>query len=275
MTDTEFAPIAQHKIVQRKKKQKHLSEASAALGLTALAAKAPAGAAAITRKFPKYTKPLKRVADLAPKADKLSSNIVPASLGVGALGSINFARLQGQEAKAQPVTTKKSLGDLTQHVSPAAENAYNDLGARRRRRNADAAVYGAGAGLAGGTAVRAATVKLPPGHKVAQRAARATVAVPLAAVAGGLGYGAYRRAQEGASLQERRVKIKAKGKERQMAGEYGRGRPKPKLAEMSKAFGLGAARPGGLMRTATGKTVTRRGAIPGTGKFVPTIRRAV
>lgn len=276
MPETEFAPIAQHKIVQRKKKQKHLSEASAALGLTALAAKAPAGAAAITRKFPKYTKPLKRVAEMAPKADKLSENIVPASLGVGALGSINFARLQGQEAKAT-TPVKKSLGSLTQHVSPAAENAYNDLGARRRRRNSDAAVYGGGAALAGGTAARALTVKMPQTEsKIARRAARATIAAPLAAVAGGLGYGAVRRAQEGAALQERRAKIKAKGQERQAAGQYGRGRPKPKLSEMSKAFGVPSGiKPGGLMRTATGKTVTRRGTIPGTGKFVPTIRRAL
>lgn len=280
--ETEFAPIAQHRLVQRKKKQKHLSEASAALGLTALAAKAPAGAAAITRRFPKYGKPLKRVAEMAPKADKLSANIVPASLGVGAIGSMNFARLQGQEAKAAPTqkaTTPVKKDAFTrkysQHISPAAEDAYNDLGARRRRRNSDAVLYGAGAVGAAGTAGRALTVKLPAGNKVAQRAARATVAVPLAAVAGGLGYGAVRRYQEGQALQERRNKIKAKGMERHMAGQYGRGRPKPQLSEMSKAFGMGGVRPGGLMRTATGKTVTRRGGIPGTGKFVPTIRRQI
>jgi hypothetical protein len=94
--------------------------------------------------------------------------------------------------------------------------------------------------------------------------------------AGVLGAGALagKRISEGRSLQGRRNKIKAKGFERHAAGEYGRGRPKPKLAEMSKALlPTPSVRPGGLMRTMSGKVVTRRGAIAGTGKFTPTLRR--
>lgn len=264
------APVAQQKIVERKRKQKHLSEASAALGLAALGAKAPSYAAAAARKFPKASKPLSRIAAAAPKADKFSEHVVPVSLGVGAMGSINFARLQGQEAKAKPVVAKRDdrfIRTYGQHISPAAESAYRDLGQRKVRRYSDAGAFGALGALAASEGIGVARTPMSAPFKAAGLGLSGAGVLGAGALAG-------KRIAEGRSLQGRRDKIKAKGIERHRAGEYGRGRPKPKLAELSKALlPTPAVRPGGLMRTVSGKVVTRRGAIAGTGKFTPTLRR--
>jgi hypothetical protein len=269
----QFAPIVDNRIKQRKKKAKHLSEASAVLGGAALGLKAPSYAAMAAKKLPK-SKVLARVGRAAPKADSISEHVVPASLGVGALGSINFARLQGQEAKRPgAVEPKVSKASWTPHVSPAAEEAYNDLGRRKRRRYSDAAVYGGFGGIMGLSGHDLSKLPLAPGRH--GKLARAVTLSGVAGVTAASGYGAARRVQEGRALQGRRSKIKAKGLERQAAGQYGRGRPKPLLKDVEKALGLRplAPRAGGLMRTTTGKVVTRRGAIPGTGKFTPTLRR--
>jgi len=157
-----------------------------------------------------------------------------------------------------------------EHVSEGASNAHQDLGQRRRRRLADMGAYGtlgAATGALGGSmsldAARGFRRNRFGGRKIPMsRKARVNAAIPGAAwtgLAALAASGAYQRGQEAHSLQVRRNKIKAKGQERELA---------------SKAFGI---TPGGIMRTASGKVVTRRGGLIGTGRFnagnVPLVRR--
>lgn len=295
-------PEQQKLIARRKKTAKRMAETSAALGVAALAAKAPNYAAAVARRAPKMPG-AKRIAAFAPKAEKVSEHLVPLSIGVGAAGSLNYARQLRQDEKiaAKPVVTRKAddrfLRQHRNYISESAERAYQDLGERRERRQVDRSAHLA---LAGAGAA-AATNRIAPGalSNLQGRAINATllrkhptkmsltpirkptkfgllVGLPTAAGSVQLGRRAWERQKEANSLQERREKIKAKAYERQAAGQYGRPAAlrKEHVDDVSKALwkiptpGIRRApRPGGLMRMPTGKIVTRRGAIPGTGRL--------
>jgi hypothetical protein len=173
-----------------------------------------------------------------------------------------------------------------QNISEGAENAYVDLGQRKRRRYGDVAAYGtlaAAPTALGGFNLAAAARgrsfdKVPEALSRSRRLGATRIGLPLTAVGAGLGYAGVRRAQEGRSLQQRRNKIKAKGYERHEQGLLGRDRKPIPLKGVNKAFGISPRfrpmnpimpikpRVGGLMRTASGRTVTRRGAIVGTSR---------
>ena len=117
------APISTHaasELKRSKRRQKRLSEGAAVLGLSALATRAPQAARYLGSKVPRAagSRPLNALARLEPKATKVSEAIVPTSLGVGALGSLNFASQQGKEAKTLPVKTPKvaSLDGVEKNV---------------------------------------------------------------------------------------------------------------------------------------------------------------
>ncbi len=311
-------PWDQARINRGKKRQKRLSEASAVLGLTALAATAPKAARHVARRLPNVSnsRALKAIARAEPKANAVTNAAVPLTLGTGAAGSINFAHQQGLEVKStkpKSVTASKGLvkatpkkapkkantlatlvdmkqyakakpgfgrggrtGDVDkawkEHVSPAANNAYQDLGRRKRRRYADAATYGGvtAAGLTG-AAVGASHARdnlfdhawSHPEHEVplrtkAYRVRAGAAGAASLGLAGAAGYGAVRRTMEGRSLQGRRRKIRAKGQERELASKA--------LVPIPRSKPIMPIKPrvGGLMRMPSGKVVTRRGAIVGT-----------
>jgi hypothetical protein len=316
-----ITPWDQARINRGKKRQRRLSEASAVLGLTALAATAPKAARHVARRLPgvSNSRALKAIARAEPKANAITAAATPLALGTGAAGSINFAHQQNLEVKAQqpkkaeppkkvakglvkatPKKTKKAntvgtlvsmkehakakpghrrggrTGDVdkkwSEHVSPAANNAYQDLGRRKRRRYSDAATYGGvtAAGLAG-AAVGASHARdnlfqyatSDPSHEIplrtkAYRVRAGAAGAASLGLAGAAGYGAVRRTMEGRSLEGRRRNIKAKGLERELASKALVPIPRAKAAMPIKP------RMGGLMRMPSGKVVTRRGAIVGT-----------
>jgi hypothetical protein len=302
-TGPEAAKI-QNQINRGKKRSKRLAEASGLLGLGALALRAPQAANAMARRSPRLaaTRSVKRLGSLAPHATKWSEASVPLSIGTGAIGSFNYAHQIGRENKLAPPKKVVKADDKFLHkhrnyISESAERAYVDLGERRDRRQADRSAYltlaGAGAGatinraapgatshlqtkLMNATFLRKNPTKIPV--PVVKRPTKLGLMVALPAAVGtvGLGRQAWERQGEAKALQERRNKIKTKAYERKAAGQYGRPAKlrKDHLDDVSKAMwkiptpGLRrAVRPGGLMRMPTGKVVTRRGSIPGSGRL--------
>jgi hypothetical protein len=308
-------PWDQARINRGKKRQKRLSEASAVLGLTALAATAPKAARHVARRLPNVSnsRALKAIARAEPKANAVTNAAVPLTLGTGAAGSINFAHQQGLEVKSsKPVTASKGLiyatpkkakkantvGNLAdfktharaerkfrhggrmgegvnkawrEHVSPAANNAYVDLGQRKQARYNDAAAQAVTSGVAGAAMYHGSRRF---GHT---KPVAGVLAAPIAAYPA---WAAVNRVKNARSLEGRRRKIKAKGREREAAYV-----PDPKWAARdgkrldregrligkalvpiprSKAIMPIKPRVGGLMRMPSGKVVTRRGAIVGT-----------
>lgn len=111
----------QKQLIARKKKQSKYSLASAGLGATALGLKAPALAGVAAKRLPKV-KGLQSFASHAPKADKWATNVGIGSLGVGSLGSLNFARIQRAETKADQRATgikKAHNEDLAKALIPS------------------------------------------------------------------------------------------------------------------------------------------------------------
>jgi hypothetical protein len=108
-----LAQREQKDLVRRKKKQSKYSLTSAGLGATALALQAPRLAPlAMKSKRLKNVGALKRIASIEPKTTGASSTIGIGSLGVGAAGSLNFARINRSETKADQrsaTALKKSL----------------------------------------------------------------------------------------------------------------------------------------------------------------------
>jgi hypothetical protein len=88
-------------LVQRKERQKRLSQVSGALGIAALGLRTPEAAKFVARKSPKLAARLNRVGRFEPQATKASNTLGIGAIGVGSLGSFNFARIQGTEAKAE------------------------------------------------------------------------------------------------------------------------------------------------------------------------------
>lgn len=286
-------PWDQARINRGKKRQKRLSEASAVLGLTALAATAPKAARHVARRLPNVSnsRALKAIARAEPKANAVTNAAVPLTLGTGAAGSINFAHQQGLEVKSQqqpkkvakglvkatPKKTKKAntvgtlvsmkehaqakpghrlggkTGDIDkawkEHVSPAANNAYDDLGRRRNARYNDAAAHVV-AGGAAGAAMYHGSRRL--GHT---KPVAGVLAAPIAAYPA---WAAVNRVKNARSLEGRRRKIRAKGQERELASKA--------LVPIPRSRPIMPIKPrvGGLMRMPSGKVVTRRGAIVGT-----------
>lgn len=279
------APKAEvEQVVRGKKKQKRLSELSAGLGLAAFGTQLPKVATLASRsKRVASLRPVKRLASMAPKAQKASDAIVPASLGVGAMGSMNFARTTGQEVKVQEkeLGTKvrkyddRFLRRYKRNISTGAEEAYRDLGRRRNRRLGDAAAQGA-----------LSTGLLAAGVRGALKA-RTTRGMVGVAAAGGLGSSAaYTAAQnrinEAKGLQMRRDKIKAKAHERARTGELGRDRRKKDWEDFNKAqagvskalmprprtvLNMPTPKPGGVRRNRFRGAVSYRGSVPGTGRY--------
>ena len=91
----------QAQINRGKKRSKRLAEGSAVLGFGALALRAPQAANALARRSKRLaaTPAVKRLGSMAPHATKWSEASVPLSIGTGAVGSLNYARLQGKENK--------------------------------------------------------------------------------------------------------------------------------------------------------------------------------
>lgn len=98
----------QDELLRRKRKQTALSLTSAGLGATALGLKAPSLAGVIARRAPKAPKAIHTFAGYAPKADKLATNVGIGSLGVGSVGSLNFARTNKLETKADQKVVNKT-----------------------------------------------------------------------------------------------------------------------------------------------------------------------
>lgn len=76
-------------LVERKKTQGRLSEASAALGLATLAARAPQGVQVAARRLPKAAavKPVARMIAAEPRATAASGVLAPLTIGTGALST--------------------------------------------------------------------------------------------------------------------------------------------------------------------------------------------
>jgi hypothetical protein len=97
-----LAQREQRDLVRRKKKQTRYSLTSAALGATALGLQSPRLAGVAVRRSSRLAnvKPIKRIAEIAPKSTNLSSTVGVGSLGVGSVGSLNYARINRSETKA-------------------------------------------------------------------------------------------------------------------------------------------------------------------------------
>lgn len=124
----------QQTLIRQKKKQSKYSLTSAALGLSAFGLKSPAlvGAAAKRSKTLAQMKPVQRFAGHAPKADKYATNLGIASLGVGGMGSLNFARIQRAEAKADQKATGIKKGEINEAKAKALVNIEKRDYARER-----------------------------------------------------------------------------------------------------------------------------------------------
>ena len=97
-----LAQNEQRELLRRKKKQTKYSLTSAGLGATALALQTPRLAPlAMRSRHLKNSGALKRVAAVAPKTTNASSTIGIGSLGVGSVGSLNYARINRSETKAE------------------------------------------------------------------------------------------------------------------------------------------------------------------------------
>ena len=97
-----LAQNEQRELLRRKKKQTRYSLTSAGLGATALALQTPRLAPlAMRSRHLKNSGALKRVAAVAPKTTNASSTIGIGSLGVGSVGSLNYARINRSETKAE------------------------------------------------------------------------------------------------------------------------------------------------------------------------------
>lgn len=120
----ELPKTEQKQLISRKKKQSKYSLASAGLGLSAFGLKSPALVAAAAKRSKRLSslKPVKSFAGHAPKADSYATNLGIASLGVGGMGSLNFARIQRAETKADQRATgirKAHNVDLAKALVPA------------------------------------------------------------------------------------------------------------------------------------------------------------
>jgi hypothetical protein len=103
----ELPKTEQKQLIRRKRKQSAYSLASAGLGATALGLRAPQLARAVT-KHPRLVKV--RPSEAAVERGKeWSNNVGVGSIGVGSLGSLNFARIQRSEAKADQRAVAKGL----------------------------------------------------------------------------------------------------------------------------------------------------------------------
>lgn len=146
------------KLRRAKKTQAAMSLASGTLGLTALGTM---GAAAALRR-PSLARHVKFVKDPKKTAEKLTgttAGLVTAGAGVGGAGSLNFARVQNQEANRLPNLPKKrvvksfgggtmdfGLSNVRQGESVVSK-AYDPERSRRKRLDA----YATGsAGVGGG-----------------------------------------------------------------------------------------------------------------------------
>lgn len=258
-------------VVARKKRARHLSQVSGTMGLAALGLRAPSGAAALARhsKSAANVKALARVASHAKTANEASNTLGVGAIGVGSLGSFNFARLQGLEAKRDQVRKDAFLNQYRDRISPKAEEGYRRLTTGIREDNIDAAGNAAlGAGLIG--------YSMKDAYKK-----RHGLAV-LGVLGGATALRSAKRNIESADRQKMaRQRIKDKAVERATAGQYGEGRrpvAKASTEDLAKAFvrlraprlnapypkGIlkkPAIRDGHLQRTASGKIVSVRGSI--------------
>lgn len=115
----------QKALINRKRKQSTYSLASAGLGATALGLKAPALAGVIVRRAPKSPKAVHRFAGVAPRADKMATNVGIGSLGVGSVGSLNFARIQRSETKADQ-RSANALKQVSKRVLVTGSRDWDD-----------------------------------------------------------------------------------------------------------------------------------------------------
>jgi GNAT superfamily N-acetyltransferase len=126
--DAAINTLARHEqktLINRKRKQSTYSLASAGLGATALGLKAPALAGVVVRRAPKSPKALRRFAATAPRSDKLATNVGIGSLGVGSLGSLNFARIQRSEVKADQ-RSSNALKKVSKRVLVTGSRDWDD-----------------------------------------------------------------------------------------------------------------------------------------------------
>lgn len=108
-------------LVTRRKRARRLSQAGGALGLTALAARAPQLLKLATKQTPslRVTKPVRRILAAEPSATSASNALTTVGAGVGAMGAFNYSHISGQEAKSEEkaLKVKKAEGmDLSKSV---------------------------------------------------------------------------------------------------------------------------------------------------------------
>lgn len=235
----------QEKIISSKKKARKLSEVSGALGLTALGLRSPEIAASIARKAPKTRKSLQKIIAKEPQYTKASNTLGIGAIGVGSIGSFNFARLQGLEAKRESNVAKrddKFLREYKDRISPKAEASYNRMKATRNKQ----ATIGTAEGALGGGL-------LAYGVKDIARGNRASAA--LSVLGGGLAINNASDRLSTAKGYNRAIGgIKSKAKERAVLNQYGTGRVSKEQVDLAKAFMAvrapqwGKARPKGILR---------------------------
>lgn len=154
-------------IRRRKKVQGHVSQATGALGLTALGgtlAASPAGRNAL-RKIPKLQEKVAAPKKKDPDRDRIKAATVPVlatSAGLGGASSFNFAAYTGAESRKRPVRKNWS----------ATAGSYSPERNRRRRNDA---YPGLAAGASGGAAA-AAGIKTSQGMRLKAQAPGATAA---------------------------------------------------------------------------------------------------
>jgi hypothetical protein len=152
------------------------------------------------------------------------------------------------------------LARYRERISPGAEAGYRHLKAGRDRQKRRAAISSASAVGTAGAGVYFHRTRQPV----------------LAGASGALAVvnalDADRNARGAMRWNTRLAKIKARAMQREADGVYGVGRGKAPVVEKRmfrprKLIRKPSIRRGGLVRLASGRTVTRRGALPGTGDF--------
>lgn len=263
-------------LIARKRRAKYLSITGGTLGLAALGTRVPQGVKAAASHNAKLRSGalVQRMIANEPQMTSASNTLTTLGAGTGAIGSFNFAGLQRREMNrdkaAGPLVKAddRFLRENRDRISPKAEYGYQRMRTVRDRNRNKA--------IAEGTL--SASNFAAAGYYVRKKN-------PVLAAAGGLGMlgmaGLAVQDAKTAMGYERRMEdnIRAAARRRKAAGLYGPGRGidpvDPSSKQIGKALRISlrprgmsyGVRRGGLVRLPSGRQISRRGAVPGTGDF--------
>ncbi|NDF13251.1 MAG: hypothetical protein EB060_10625, partial [Proteobacteria bacterium] len=110
----DLEPAEERELARRKRAARGLAYTTGTTGLTALALTAPQGAKMIRRSSKPFFRKLgqnriaRKLAAYEPRTTPTSQFLATAGAGIGGVGSFNFARMQGLEAKREQSSVTKS-----------------------------------------------------------------------------------------------------------------------------------------------------------------------